>query len=275
MSVSTDTATSAASYLASLPAIDPDMTAAMRSRAGVTDADPPADPPSHEPSASVAGNSLVAFTDKLDGTHKTELLYAVGFAQLQAVQAGHDPKTDPIGYYKFVTDMLTNIGFVAQTVSFASYETSTKTVELDTVVLKILADILTGPELALVDAAVAALKATADDDGGPWTIYSNHSVSNKAGGFGLGIANQTEGKDGKTANVSLKLGAFTFDGSTTETTFLWMSYSSTDIKIQDGNTTVVLNDDLWNHPGVGDAIATAMGDHSAGYIAHLPPLKAN
>lgn len=271
MSISTD-ATTAVSYLAGLPEIDPEMTRQMRAQVGVAEgAQAPDDPPSSTPSASVVGNSLVSFTADLDSTHKTELLYAMGYAQLQAVQAGHDPKTDPMGYYNFVTDLLTNIGFVAQDVTFADYKTQTKTVQLDQVVLEILAGILTAPELALVDAAVVALKATADDTGGPWTIYSSHSVSNKAGGFSVGLANQTTAPDG-TANVSLSLGAFSFSGETTETNFLWMSYSTTSLSISDGSTAVTLNDALWNTKGIGDEIASQMGAHSAGYIAHLPKL---
>lgn len=263
-----------AAFISGLPTIDPQMTQAMRARANLPSAPAPSDPPSNVPSASVVGNSLVSFTENLDSTHKTDLLYAMGFAQLQAVQAGFDPKAAPMGYYNYVTNLLQQVGFVAQDIQFAKYQTTTQTVKLDKVVLEILGGILAAPELALVDAAVEALKATQDDDGGPWTIYSSHSVSNKAGGFSIGVANQSNGPDGKTPNVSLDLGAFTFSGSTNSTDFLWMSYSSTSLSIENGKTGVVLNDDLWNAPGVGDAIADAMKSHSAGYIAHLPKLKA-
>ena len=127
-------------------------------------------------------------------------------------------------------------------------------------------------ELALVDAALAALDAAATDNGAPWTIYSSSSSSNNAGSFSVGVADETTAPDG-TSNVSLSLSAFSFSGTETNERFLWVSYSSTSLTIKDGATTVVLNDDLWNTPGVGDAITAQMKANSAGYIANLPPLK--
>jgi hypothetical protein len=259
----TDTS-SAADYIASLPALPPPLKLTAVAAQ---------DPPSNTPSASVAGNSLVAFTANLDGTHKTELLYVMGWAQLQAQQNyGKDPQTDPVGYYQAVTSILTNVGFVAEDISFANYQTKTATVELDKVVLDILGGLLTGPELSLVDAALAALDAAASDNGAPWTIYSSSSSNNNAGSFAVGLADESTAPDG-TTNVSMSLSAFSFSGTENNERFLWISHSSTSLTIKDGATTVVLNDDLWNTPGIGSAITAQMKANSAGYIANLPPLK--
>ena len=261
----TQTVTSPADFVAALPTLPPALTAALVSGAE--------DQPDNTPSASVAGNSLVAFTANLDGTHKTELLYVMGWAQLHAVQTyNKSPQTDPVGYYQAVTNILTQVGFVAEDISFGSYNTKTATVELDAVVLEILGELLTQPELALVDAALKALDSAADDNGAPWTIYSSNSSTNNTGSFSVGLADEVTAPDG-TKNVSMKVSAFSFTGTENNEKFLWMSYSATSLSIQDGATTVVLNDDLYNTPGVGDAIAKQMKTLSAGYIANLPPLK--
>lgn len=229
--------------------------------------------PANEPSGSVAGTTTMAFTSNLDSTHKTALLYAVGYVQLQAVQNfGKDPKADPIAYVDQCIDLLQHIGFAVQDMNWANFNSKAKTFELDQVVLQIVGELLTAPELALVDAAVEALKTAASSGDPSWTIYSQSSVSNDAGGFSLGLANQTQGPDGS-ANVSFNWSAFSFDGTEDHTKFLWMTYDSTSFHMKHANTTLVLNDDLWNTDGVGNAISAAMKSLSKNYIANLPPLK--
>ena len=194
----------------------------------------------------------------------------MGWAQLHAQQTyGKDPQTDPVGYYNAVTGILTQVGFVAEDISFADYAAATATVELDVVVLEIFGELLTAPKLALVDAALVAL-SDASFGGAPWIIYSSSSSTNNAGAFSVGLADETKGPVG-TATVSLS--AFSFSGTEHNERFLWVSYSTASLTIKDGPTTVVLNDDLWNAPGVGNAITAQMKPHSAGYIANLPPLK--
>ena len=254
----------AADYIESLPALPP----SLKLQIGAS-----ADPPSNTASASVVGNSLVAFTENLDSAHKTELLYVMGWAQLHAQQTyGKDPQTDPVGYYNAVTGILTQIGFVAEDISFDDYSAKAATVELDLVVSETLGELVTAPNLDLVDAAMVALDPAASDDGAPWTVFSSNSSSNNAGAFSVGLADETKSPDG-TTSVSLSLSAFSFSGTDNNERFLWVSYSSTSLAIKDGPTTVVLNDDLWNAPGVGSAITAQMKPHSAGYIADLPPLK--
>lgn len=263
-----DTSLAPETFVSSLPSLAPSLHAAPTAAVAA-----PADQPDKTPSASVAGNSMVAFTANLDATHKTELLYVMGWAQLHAVQTyNQSPQTNPIGYYNAVTGILTRVGFTAQNVAFTSYTAKTATVELDQVVLEIVGGLLTAPELALVDAAVAALKASASDNGAPWTIYSSSSTTNNAGSFSIGLADETTAPDG-TQNVSLSLSAFSFTGTESNQRFLWASYSSTSIAIQTGGTGLVLNDALWNSKGVGAAITAQMQAASAGYIANLPPLK--
>jgi hypothetical protein len=213
-------------------------------------------------SAAVAGNALLAFTADVSAQHKTDLLNSIGIAQLSAVQKKLDPARDPIGYYEYVTTTLSNIGYTAQSVNFSNYNTRTKTVEVEQVVLEIMANVLTAAELTIVKAAVTALKAAADSGGAPWTIYNSKSTSSDNGSFSIGLANETNG------SVAVKLAAFHFKGTENSTKLLWMSYSSTSVKIQDGNTQLVLNDAIYGR--VRDEIDRRMGEHAAGYLANLP-----
>ncbi len=215
-------------------------------------------------SASVAGNSLLAFTADVSAQHKDDLLNSFGMAQLVAVKEGADPATDPVGYYQRVVDILTNIGYTGQSVDFAEYHTKTRTVEIDKVVLEIMKDLLAPPELAIVNAALQALKAASEDNGAPWEIYHSSSTSNQNGGFSIGLANETRG------NVAVKVSAFHFAGAENSTRFLWTSYSATSVHIEDGQTTLVLNDSVYSD--VRNRVQRKMRKHARSYIANLPAL---
>lgn len=265
MSVSIEQAVAA---VAALPRLQPPVRPG-----GLAALDDPAAPalaPAPQPSGSAAtvGNSLVSFTSEVSPTHATELQYAVGFAQLHAVQTGgFDPLKDPLDYFKYVQNMLTNIGFVGQGYAFSDFSLATATVQLDQVVLQVLGGLLTADALAVATSAVKALEDSADSGGAPWTIFSSHSQSTNQGTFSLGTANETNGQ------VALKISAFQMTGAEETDKFLWASYSSTSLSIQYADTTLTLNDNLWNSPGVGDTVTSQMQALSAGYIAGLPPLK--
>jgi hypothetical protein len=238
-----------------LPPVQP---APMAAAAG-----PPA-PQTAGKSATVAGNSLLAFTAEVSPQHKDDLLNSFGLAQLAAVKQGANAAKDPIGYYQKVVDILTNIGYTGQSISFAEYNTKTRTVEIDKVVLEVMADLLTQPELAIVSAALKALQASSNENGAPWEIYHSSSSSDQNGGFSIGLANETNG------SVAVKVSAFHFAGTESSTKFLWTSYSATSVHIKDGQTTLVLNDSVYS--GVRGTVQEKMSSHARGYIANLPAL---
>lgn len=215
-------------------------------------------------SATVVGNSLVSFSAYVSAQHKDDLNNSLALAQLSGVKAGHVPTSDPIGYYTYVTTLLQQIGYTAQAIDFGNYQTKTATVEIDQVVLEILGAIIAPAELGIVEAAVNALKGSADDSGAPWAIYSSSSTSNNAGTFSVGLANETNG------SVALQLGAFAFTGTADTTKFLWMTYSSTSVSIQDGSTSLSLNDAIYSK--VRKEVQKKLGAHAKNYIANLPDL---
>ncbi|MFF0865316.1 hypothetical protein ACFYUV_26450 [Nonomuraea sp. NPDC003560] len=233
-----------------------------RPQAAMAAAEPPQQ--SEGESASVVGNSMVAFTANVSAQHKDDLLNSFGLAQLSTVAQGINPETDPLGYYHKVIEVLTNIGYTGQSVNFAGYDTKTATVEIDKVVLEIMATLVTEPELEIVKAAVTALKSSADSNGAPWQIYNSQSTSDTTGSFSIGLATETNN------NVAVKLSAFHFAGTETATKFLWMSYSATSVDIKQGQTTMVLNDSVYS--AVRATVAQKMSSHASNYIDNLPSL---
>ncbi|KGM10605.1 hypothetical protein [Cellulomonas bogoriensis] len=215
-------------------------------------------------SGTVVGNSLVSFTSQVSAQHKDDLNNALGLAQLVAVKQGNDPAEEPIKYYKSVATFLQNIGFTGQGISFGSYTARTKTVEIDRVVMEIMAAIVAPAELGIVEAALKALKSSANSGGAPWTIYDHHSTSNKAGTFTVGLANETND------SVAFQLSAFRFVGTETSTRFLWAQYSATSVSIEDGATALSFNESVYKR--VRSSVLEKLGTHAEGYIANLPDL---
>ncbi|GII93412.1 hypothetical protein [Sinosporangium siamense] len=215
-------------------------------------------------SASVVGNSMVAFTAQVSPQHKDDLLNSFGLAQLSAVAQGGNAEADPVDYYRKVVTVLTNIGYTGQSINFAKYTTKTATVKIDQVVLEIMAALVTAPELEIVKSALTALKASADANGAPWQLYNSQSTSDNNGSFSIGLANETNN------NVAVKVSAFHFVGNETATKFLWMSYSSTSVDIQQGQSTLVLNDSVYS--GVRNTVLQKMSSHASSYIDNLPSL---
>jgi hypothetical protein len=215
-------------------------------------------------SGTVVGNSLVSFSALVSAQHKNDLNNSLALAQLMAVKEGNDPVANPMGYYQYVATFLQQIGYTGQGISFGSYTAETESVEIDQVVLEILGAILAPEALGIVEAAVNALKSSADSGGAPWQIYNQHSTSDNAGTFSVGLANETNG------SVALQVSAFSFAGTATTTKFLWMTYSSTSVKIQDGSTTLSLNDVIYALSR--DDVQKKLGAHAVNYIANLPDL---
>ena len=215
-------------------------------------------------SGTVVGSSLVSFSALVSAQHKSDLNNALALAQLVAVKQGHDPNADPVGYYQFLASFLSQIGFTAQGITFGQYTPQAKTVEIDQVVLEILQQVLAPDAIGTVTAALKALEGSADSGGAPWAIYSSNSVSNNAGTFTVGLANETNG------SVAFQLGGFSFSGTETTTKFLWMTYSTTSISIKDGTTTFSLNDDVYSQ--VRAAVLAKLGSHAQGFVANLPDL---
>ncbi|GEK23135.1 hypothetical protein [Cellulomonas xylanilytica] len=215
-------------------------------------------------SGTVVGNSLVSFSALVSAQHKDDLNNSLALAQLMAVKEGNDPVNNPIAYYQYVATFLQQIGYTGQGVTFGDYTATTASVEIDKVVLEILGSIVAPAALGIVEAAVKALKSSADSGGAPWKIYDQHSTTNGAGAFSVGLANETNG------SVALQVSAFSFAGTATTTKFLWMTYSATSVEIKDGSTTLSLNDVIYAK--IRADVQDRLGTHAIGYIANLPSL---
>ncbi|PFJ30942.1 hypothetical protein CN964_21270 [Bacillus cereus] len=212
------------------------------------------------PSASVVGNSVIAFTSKVQGQQRNDLKNATCLAQLAAMKK-HDPFTDTENFYRFYTEVLANIGFVVQGFDFTKHEVSGSTLAVDKVVIEVLAAIATEDEVALVKASLDALKALSDDDG-RLRLFSTSSHSAEYANFMLGVANQSDNGD-----VAFKVGAFHMNSTENNTRFLWFSYSTSNTNLFKSGQVLTLNEDVYSRNRA--TIIDKLGDKAEKYIANL------
>lgn len=253
---------SASEFLASLPAFAP---WSQGSLSTVSD-----DRSSDAPAVSVVGNLLVAFTADVDPDHQLELSYVMALVQLDAIRnRGRDPRSDPVGFYQSVTDTIPKIGFGADDVAFADYQARTQTVQLGAVASESLQGRLAQPQQAVVAAGMAALEAAAKNEGAGWAIFRDNAARDGAGSFAIGLAEMTSDRDGA-RSVSMTMSVLSFSGA--DALELSRDYASTRLSIRHGPTKVVVNDTMWNRPGIGSKITEKVRPVERGYIASLPTI---
>ena len=138
---------------------------------------------------------------------------------------------------------------------------SSGTLQLDTVVLELVATIMTGTEVAIIKAAMDALKATADGSK-QMTIWNQNTGTSKGGMFQiLPCAQSAEG------NVVMALSAIQYQVSEQVDRFLWMSWSSSSIKVQGGAAKVELNTNVYSK--VRDSVVAKLGVDAGLFVAGL------
>lgn len=223
-------------------------------------------PSSDTPCASVIGNTLMAWASNVDHGHKTALEAVLAYVQLVAQVGDYrkDPRTDPVGFYHAVVDILSKCGFADEGLSFAGYSAQEDTVRLDSVVSKVLGQQLNQPQVVTVSSALAALNSDANDMAEAWYVFRENSAAGSAGSFSAGLAQViTSGEPG----VSMSMSAFSLAGIDSGEPFLWKSYPSNRVSISSAPVHVVISDASWDR--LGPVIMRNLGDHMNGYVADV------
>lgn len=213
-----------------------------------------------EPSAAVVDGSLISFVANLPLQSQQDVLNSTLLAQL-AANKQFDREKQTVEWYKFYRNVLENLGWVVQEFSFLKYHPSGNSFTVDQAVIKILEAIATGAEVAVVAATIGALKALGADSG-PMVLWNSATSSVSAGNFQIGVANLSGGV------VMLKIGAFYFTTTQTTDSFLWFSYSSSQMDLYHGGQPMNLNELVYAQ--VRQAVIDKLGDRATTFVADLP-----
>lgn len=235
-----------------LTPVDPDLTSADFA---------PTQQADNTKSASVSAGSVISFTADLKGQNKEDVLYSTLLAQAVA-DMKHKRMDDPINWYKSYFEVLGNIGWVIQGDEFFPVEESGSTVEIQAALIKILAAIASQQVVLIVKEVLDALKNLHENDRG-LVIWDRSTHSKTGGNFQLAVVT-LEG-----TSIALNGTNVYFSAKQTDTKFLWISYSRSDISLNYNNQALTLNEDLYAK--LRNKIKEKLGERSTAYVESLFP----
>lgn len=230
--------------------------------AGMED-DPFEDLPLDEPqpaTGAVDGNMVVSFVDGVTGQAKHDVLNCGLLAQL-AANAKFDREEDPVNWTRFYARVLENIGWVVPQMDFRRLQSSQSRFTMDSAIIKVIAGLLTGNQLEVMQASIEALKNLNDGDRRA-VIFSRNSVNLNQGNF------QIDNVGVSPAGVlSMRLSAFGFKTNEQVTKVLFFSFPGGSTDIRATRTTLVLNEQV--HDRLRDPILQKLGDRGLAFIGGL------
>ena len=211
----------------------------------------------------VNDGSLVSFVAGLSAEDKSDVLNGVLLAQLAASKK-HNRYTEPEAWYKDYHEILSKIGWVGQRDTFQKYTATGQTINVDKVVLQILATIVVGgTAIAAITQALTSLAGLSKSDR-QFTLWEQSSHSLTTGNFQIAACEKSNN------DVALNLGSFYFTATQNATRFLWFDFSSTDFSLFTGAQTMLLNKD--HYSGVRQTVIDKLKELANEFVANLPDL---
>jgi len=215
--------------------------------------------------ASVVGSDVIAFVKGITPEQRTDIVNAMLLAQLAAKKKMPEPK-DLEGvreWFKSYFDVLSNIGFVGQELTFAKYEEKAETFEAHQAILDVAKMFLAGAPgaLAIVEKTLTSLQKMDEDS--PWiTIFHRESRSGTVARFQVGMAEVDE-KEG----LLVRLMAFGLqaDARITQVLFFKFRKNKASLEQSSGKATI----DAPVLASVRMDIAKKIGEHVKSFVAGI------
>lgn len=216
--------------------------------AGTVDGVPTADP--DKPSGFVNQGSLVSFVTGLNPQNQADVLNSTLLAQLAATKK-HDRQKKTADWYAFYHMVLENLGWVVQGFQFQEYHASGSKATVEAAVADVLAAAASGAQLAVIEQTIAAAKALAKNKDGRLVIFESNSQDGPVGNVQIGACAESGDL------VAFSIGAFSFEASHTDSSFLFLDFSSADVKILQAAQVMTLNREIYsgNRAAVVDKLA--------------------
>lgn len=221
-----------------------------------------ADPSGRE--ADVDGGSLVSFVAGVSADHRSAALNSTLLAAMNSdTKYNRNKASEVLDWYNNYVSVLQLCGWSAQNFGFQNYQASGSTVSINSAIVEIIAAAVTGPELAVVEAGLDALKNLSTDD--PWyKVWDQSTHSENGGNFQIVPVSDSSGARN---TLVMQCSAFAFSTSQTTTRFLWVDYNSSDMQLQYNVQTMTLDEDLWDQ--VSTTVITKLGSNSKTKIGNL------
>lgn len=215
--------------------------------------------------AAVNDQSVVCFVEGLNAQLKSDVLNSTLLAQLAAsAKFPRDPDTfqyNVAGWYNCYTDTLQKVGWNIQGLSFSQHGVSGSMFQVNEVVIRLLAGMVTHSAGLIVQSALEALNAAKAKESRALTLWKSHTDTDANGSFQVACCSEHEGC------AAMALGAFYMTSRNKIQHVLWCDYSSSDTNVQCASTQVVLNNDVYS--AVRNAVSQKLGTAAASFVADL------
>ena len=174
-------------------------------------------------SATVAGGSVVAFTDGLSVAQKNDVLDTIQLAQRAA---DHDVNRfqQPRAWFEKLIDVLSNTCWTVNQADFTEHDLKEGDYQVAKSAVKILAAVATGPQTAVVLAALTALEGLSDSDG-QITVFEHYGARDAIGSFLM--ASATAAPNG---TVDLAFASYEMRMDETKRKFLFFKWREHQVK---------------------------------------------
>jgi hypothetical protein len=209
--------------------------------------------------AFVDSASTVSFVQNVPLQTTQDVLNSTLLAQL-AANKQFDRERETEAWYGLYRDVLSNVGWVAQSFAFSRFNSADTTLRLDKVVISILRAVLSGNELALLEDTLEALIAPQNEP--QLDLFDSQSSQNEGGNFQLGTVTADPG-----GNSVMSLGSYYFHSTEHQRRFLWVEWESASINFWTSAQKIVLNETIYGT--VRQAVIDKLGDSANRFISGI------
>lgn len=234
-----------------LPDVDTSKPAVFRAEAAAFQAD--------SEGAAVTAGSLVSFVSGLTEIHKSDVLNSTLLAQLAASKQ-HDRFKDTMKWYNFYIGVLAQVGWTIPAFAFRDYSPSGSSLVLSDAVIDILNAIATGDEMNILRTALGSLRDKPGNEG-PLTLFDQQSFPENVGTFQIFPVAEDDGQ------LVMAMSALQFNSQKHVTRFLWWSWTTATVKLQQSAQKAVLNEDLYRQ--VRQQVIDKLGDRAKQFIKDI------
>lgn len=207
----------------------------------------------------VDAGSLVSFTSQLNGQHKEDVLNSTLLAQL-AANKKYDRYSQTEDWYKFYTDVMSNIGWVMQSFKFDEYKSTQQDFKISQVVLQLLSALI-GSDKELMEVVKETLDGLAKSKEGV-TLFSSNSTSRKYGNFQILPCTVDKGNQ-----VNVGFIASHFRASQVDSNYFFFSYAKQDITLFKSGQVFTLNEGVYAH--VREEVKKKLGKRAKDFVHNL------
>jgi hypothetical protein len=221
---------------------------------------PPQKPIPDDLQAAVDVGTVLSFVDGVSPQERDDVLFSLQLAQ-RGASGAFDRFTQTQSWYQKCLEVLENLGWAAEQFAFAKYDQSKGELRMDKAALAIIGAIATQNQLAVLQQAVKALEALAEDDDAI-RLFDFQTSAQMSGNFQIGAVQKADN-----GALSLAMGAFYFRSVDVRRRFLFVSWGGESVNFWTAAQKMTLNATFYTEHR--DQVREKLGLSARSFIGEL------